>query len=396
MRLGSILFQRVSGKENRKCYLAPSTCALAVARRGTSSVTRHFSFFASNPPYLFHPPSHHTISRNKPDFRSSAAAHQRAVSSLVQFLTTQEIALSEGHRRGYLNLELRLLHHECCANLDNVGAKLSRPIQMTPDPLISAAGKAGGGPSGSGTGVYQAPLIPLDKGGLKKMGLTTMLNGPLKQSVLRQPLINATDSLGRARIMFGVSQGGTGGDADATARVITAIYAQMCNFYGQSYLFPIVESLGEMLNPSAPSTPPSLPFKEDSPPHDLGVDGPFWVGIERIHSAAKAFDRELWAEQRTGSVRVFEILVGSRNPTCLSQAKERRVRFFQELEERGEAAILRALDTLSVHIQWILVAGGESMLATGGSRLLHSVTGKGSVSEFMFVNDTSLHLRFAT
>eukprot|EP00562_Extubocellulus_spinifer_P008770 CAMPEP_0178490258 /NCGR_PEP_ID=MMETSP0696-20121128/10798_1 /TAXON_ID=265572 /ORGANISM="Extubocellulus spinifer, Strain CCMP396" /LENGTH=1153 /DNA_ID=CAMNT_0020118083 /DNA_START=104 /DNA_END=3565 /DNA_ORIENTATION=- len=309
---------------------------------------------------------------------SSAAAHNRAVSSLLQFLTTQEIALSEGHRRGYLNLELRMLHHECCANLDNIGARLSRPIQVAPDPLISAAGRAGGGPSGSGATVYQAPLMPLDKGGLKKMGFTTLLNGPLKQSVLRQPLINATDSLARARLMFGGSQSGTGGDADATARVITAVYSQMCTFYGQSYLFPIVESLGEMLNPSAPSTPPSLPFKEDSPPHDLGVDGSFWVGVERIHSAAKAFDRELWAEQRAGSVRVFEILVGTRNHTCLSQAKERRVRFFQDLEERGEAAILRALDTLSVHIQWILVAGGESMLATGGSRLLHSVTGKGS------------------
>lgn len=305
---------------------------------------------------------------------SRLAAHQRAVSSLVQFLTTQEIALSEGHRRGYLNLELRMLHHECCANLDNIGARLCRPVQMAADPLISAAGRAGG----SGPGVYQAPLVPLDKKELRKAGFASQLNGPLKQSVLRQPLINATDSLARARLMFGGSQGGTGGDADATARVITAIYSQMCTFYGQAYLFSIIESFGEMLRPSAPSQPPNLPFKEDSPPHDLGVDGSFWVGVERIHSAAKAFDRELWAEQRTGSVRVFEILVGTRSNTCLAQAKERRVRFFQELEERGEAAILRALDTLSVHIQWILVAGGESMLATGGSRLLHSVTGKGS------------------
>lgn len=36
--------------------------------------------------------------------------------------------------------------------------------------------------------------------------------------------------------------------------------------------------------------------------------------------------------------------------------------FFQELEERGETAILRALDTISTHIQWVLVAGGESMM----------------------------------
>ena len=159
---------------------------------------------------------------------------------------------------------------------------------MAADPLISAAGRAGG----SGPGVYQPPLVPLDKKELRKAGFASQLNGPLKQSVLRQPLINATDSLARARLMFGGSQGGTGGDADATARVITAIYSQMCTFYGQAYLFSIIESFGEMLRPSAPSQPPNLPFKEDSPPHDLGVDGSFWVGVERIHSAAKACDRE--------------------------------------------------------------------------------------------------------
>lgn len=41
--------------------------------------------------------------------------------------------------------------------------------------------------------------------------------------------------------------------------------------------------------------------------------------------------------------------------------------FFQQLEERGEIAILRALDTLSSHINWVLVAGGES----AGNRLLN-------------------------
>jgi hypothetical protein len=36
---------------------------------------------------------------------------------------------------------------------------------------------------------------------------------------------------------------------------------------------------------------------------------------------------------------------------------------------------LRALDTLAAHIHWILVAGGESMSATGGSRIRHHITG---------------------
>ena len=47
------------------------------------------------------------------------------------------------------------------------------------------------------------------------------------------------------------------------------------------------------------------------------MDGSFWVGIERIHSAAKAFDRELWAEQRNGSERVWEILVATGSHTSL-------------------------------------------------------------------------------
>lgn len=316
----------------------------------------------------------HFVPKDDKEVESDPA--KKASSSLVQFLTTQQMALSEGHRRGYLNLEFRLLHHECCSSLDKTGAKLTRPYQLKADTLIVAAGRIGGGStSGSGVGVYQAPVMPLDKAYLKKTGYADLLNGPLKQSVLRQPLINATDSLARARLMFGGSQG-RGGDADASARVITAIYSQMCTFYGDSFLFPIVESLGEGLNPNPPMTPPSLPFKEDTPPHDFGVNGSFWVAIERVHSAANAFDRELWAEQRSGSVRVYEMLVSTRNRSSLAAANERRLNFFQDLEERGEAAILRALDTLSLHIQWILVAGGESMLATGGTRLLNAVTGK--------------------
>ncbi len=64
-------------------------------------------------------------------------------------------------------------------------------------------------------------------------------------------------------------------------------------------------------------------------------------------------------------MRVWEVLVQTRSQTSLTLAKERRIRFFQELEERGEAIILRALDALSNHIHWILVTGGESILKSG-------------------------------
>ena len=67
-------------------------------------------------------------------------------------------------------------------------------------------------------------------------------------------------------------------------------------------------------------------------------------------------------EQRSGSERVWEILVATGSHTSLTLAKDQRMSFFQELEERGETAILRALYTISTHIQWVLVAGGESMM----------------------------------
>jgi hypothetical protein len=51
------------------------------------------------------------------------------------------------------------------------------------------------------------------------------------------------------------------------------------------------------------------------------------------------------------------------------------------LEHRGEDAIFRALDTLSAHIQWILVTGGEAMLATGGARIFNQLTGATGVSD---------------
>ena len=341
--------------------------------------------------------------------------------SLIQFLSSQEVSLSSSHRRGYLNLELRLLHHQCCSSLDCIGAKLLKPSRS----------KDGSIRPGIGTGLadYTAPIMLLDKEHIRKGGSTELLNGILKQSILRQPLIHATDSLARARLMFGLGSGG-GGDIDSTARVIMAIFSQMCNFYGSSYLFPIVEALGKMLVTQAPSAPPTLPFDETTKPHELGVgkslfrhvrfaiilylkhysndrimfaassliltiylflmlcisvvmvtDGNFWIAIERVHSAAKAFDRELWAENRPGSVRVWQILLETQSQTSLTLAQDRRVQFFQELEERGETVILRALDTLSTHIQWILVTGGESRgtVASGGPRLLQNLTGQSGV-----------------
>jgi len=222
---------------------------------------------------------------------------------------------------------------------------------------------------------YEAPLMPLDKQHLKRIGFAGLLNGPLKQSVLRQPLMHATDSLARARLMFGVGHGGVA-DGD-TARVITGIFSQMCTFYGQCFLFPIVEVMGDLLDSTPPSAPPNLPFDENSPAPDLGVDGSFWVGIERLHSAAKSFDRELFAEQRVGSERVWEILAATGNHTSMALAKEFHADFFQELEERGEIATLRALDTLSTHIQWVLVAGGENMITSAGNRLLNKDRSQG-------------------
>ena len=289
------------------------------------------------------------------EYQAVSDENKRAVASLIQFLTTQEMSLSNSHRRGYLNLELRLLHHECCYCLDRTGAKLVMPKRGKETVRNNQALGHVGGPA-----TYEAPVMPLDKQFLKKIGFSGLLNGVLKSSVLRQPLMHATDSLARARLMFGLGQGF--GDMDSTARVITGIFSQMCTFYGNSFLFPIIEVLGDLLDTKPPAAPPNLPFDENSPAPDLGVDGSFWVGIERIHSAAKAFDRELWAEQRKGSERVWEILEATGSHTSLTLAKDQRITFFQELEERGETAILRALDTISTHVSWVLVAGSENML----------------------------------
>jgi hypothetical protein len=300
-----------------------------------------------------------------------AEKYNRAVDSLKAFLNSQEISLNNSHRQGYLNLELRLLHHECCNSLAQAGCMMMRPAPIRIDNSLMEKGILE---------EYRAPLVPLDKDSLKEGGFNDILSGPLKQSVLRQPLIHATDSLARARLMFGTGKAG----GETTARVITSIYNQMCTFYGQAFLYPIVESLAGMLKTKPPTQTPQLPFDEDQQAHDLGVDPAFWVGLERIHSAAKAFDREMWAEGRASSNRVWEILTssgeGSGVSNSMSVARECRVEFFTELERRGENAILRALDTLSAHIQWILVTGGEAMSAGGGTRILQSLTGQSGVS----------------
>lgn len=298
--------------------------------------------------------------------KNTGATARNAVESLKVFLNSQEISLNNSHRAGYLNLELRLLHHECCASLDQAGCILTRPSLVKSNQTYLDKGILE---------EYQAPLLALDKNSLRKSGFNDILSGSLKLSVLRQPLIHATDSLSRAKLMFGNGReiGGSAG------RVVTSIYSQMCTFYGQAFLYPVVESLQEMLKGNAPNQAPQLPFVEDQPAHDLGIDPAFWVALERIHSAAKAFDRELWAEPRKGSNRVWDILSstgeGSEASNSVAAARECRVDFFTDLESRGEDAIIKALDTLGAHIQWILVTGSEAALSSGTVSLFKSAAG---------------------
>ncbi|CAB9506757.1 expressed unknown protein [Seminavis robusta] len=219
---------------------------------------------------------------------------------------------------------------------------------------------------------YRAPVVPLDKQQLLKSGLNALLSGPLKQSVLLQPLVHATESLARARLMFssGKKKGG-----ETTARVVCSIYSQMCSFYGEGFLYPIMEVLRDTRKTNPPAQPPQLPFNQDMPAHDLGVEQHFWVCLERLHSAAKAFDREMWAEGRADTGRVWEILERCDDQDSMSKARACRFEFYSELERRGEAAIMKALDSISAHIHWILVSGGEGMLATGANRLMANITG---------------------
>ena len=283
---------------------------------------------------------------------------ESAVTALKQFLTSQETALSSGHRKSYLNLELRLLHNDCCSTLDNMGCVLDRPTTRQFDLSRAEQGILDD---------YVAPVLAINKKFLLSPQCD-LLSGPLKSSVLRQPLIYATDSLARARLMFGTGKKG----GQTTARVISSIFQQMCNFYGRAFLYPIIEALGERLSLNAPNSPPQFPFDENEQAPDMGVSTFFWVALEYIHTAAKSFDRELWAENRPGSGRVWETLTDTGDHSCLAQARKNRLHFFAELEARGEVTIGRALRTLSEHIRWILVAGGESMFATGGNRFFSS------------------------
>ena len=291
-------------------------------------------------------------------------AARNAVDSLKGFLTSQELALSNTHRQGYINLELRLLHHDCCSSLDMAGCTLVKAPPRKPDKTLIEKGILE---------EYKAPILPLHKLSLARAGFNGILAGPLKSSVSRQPLIHATDSLARARLMFGETTRG----GETTARVILSIFNQMCDFYGEGFLYPIIETIKEMLPNSPPSVlPPPLPFDEDQEAPDLGVPPAFWVSLERVHSASKSFDRELWAENRDGSHRVWEILKLCGDETSMSVARDFRVAFFTDLERRGEAAVMGALDTLSTHVQWVLVSGGESILAAGGTRIFNQLTGQ--------------------
>jgi hypothetical protein len=311
----------------------------------------------------------HMVPKNKNNIKNRIAvavgdaSTETAVDSLKGFLTSQELALTNTHRQGYINLELRLLHHDCCSSLDQAGCTLVKAPVTEPNTTLAEKGILE---------EYRAPVLPLHKDSLRQSGYTGILSGPLKQSILRQPLIHAADSLARARLMFGTTKRG----GETTARVILGIYTQMCSFYGDCFLYPIMESLREMLPSNPPAQAPQLPFDEEADAPDLGVSRAFWVALERVHSAAKSFDRELWAENRPDSQRVWDILTMCGDEGALAIAKNMRMHLYAELERRGEMAIVRALDTLSTHVQWLLVSGGESMMATGGTRIFNQLTGQ--------------------
>ena len=149
-------------------------------------------------------------------------------------------------------------------NLSENGGKLTKPVKAKEDAQRAVTGFAG-------LADYRAPIVALDRKHIVDGGFKKLLEGPLRHSVSRQPLIHATKALARARLMFG---SGFGGDViDSTARVVMAIFTQMCNFYGQSYLYPILESLTNMVKVHAPNAPPALPFDEspNARAHDLGV-----------------------------------------------------------------------------------------------------------------------------
>jgi len=293
--------------------------------------------------------------RRRTSSQQSSSDSRNSISGLIQFLTSQENALTNGHRRGYLNLELRHLHHECCCALEESGVKLSYLTDTSKRRGFFAE--------------FVAPVMNLDTESSSVEGANVydfLLNTLLKPTGWRKPLVHATDSLARARLMFG-SGADAGNDRDSTARAITAIYSQVCIFLGKSLLSPCLDFLQDSLKEYPPDSIPQLPFDQKQLHMSLGVDRQFWSCLERIYSSCKAFDDELWGKGR-GSSRVLDFLEEAGSATSLTVAKERRLRFFRDVEERGEASVLRALDTISSHVRWILVKGGESMFANGDKR----------------------------
>ena len=107
--------------------------------------------------------------------RQDSPAARSAVENLKAFLGSQESALNSSHRHGYLNLELRLLHHECCSSLDQAGCVLIPPVPVQINRNLIDKGILQD---------YTAPLVPLDKESLKQAGLNDILSGPLKQSAV--------------------------------------------------------------------------------------------------------------------------------------------------------------------------------------------------------------------
>ena len=208
---------------------------------------------------------------------------------------------------------------------------------------------------------YRAPILSLNKDiYLTADGRQALMEGILKPNVLRQPLIHATDSLARTNLMFGAGGAHTLVDHESRSRAIFVIFDQMTKFYGNVYLFSIMDLLEKIICTTAPGHAPDLGRGNDSDrPHDLGVEQGFWLALDRIHTAANAFDRELWAENKVGSSRVWDLLIKTGNHANFAAAKESRYMLFRGIEERGETCIFKALDAVSNHVEWIIV-GGEA------------------------------------
>lgn len=171
---------------------------------------------------------------------------------------------------------------------------------------------------------------------------------------------STSDEYDSAQLIFGGANSLV--DNESRSKAIVSIFNQMCRFYRNTLLFPIFDLLSKIIYTSPPGTAPDLGRGSDTiAPHDLGVDTGFWLTLERIHSAAKAFDRELWgAENKVESARVWSLLTKTGIHSSLAAAKESRYLLFRDIEERGEGVILKTLDAISVHIEWIISGDGGS------------------------------------